>query len=464
MKNHLAFRPGTVAFAVACGLVTLLPSWGAGLRFAVVGDSQLTFDNPLAEPKILLSFIKDMSAQDPRPALLLHTGDIITGWTSSASVLRKQYDVFREAARAAPFPINNAIGNHEGYTRESIAIFRKEFGPTWRSFDSDGWHFVLLDDASEEHYAALGAAQEAWLAKDLEANRSKKGTFIAFHLPLVADEMEGWLEVDKSERDRLHALFRANNVKAVFQGHVHTYEMCVRDGVRYVISGGGGGPLENWPPIGCSYHYLVVDADEGNLSIAPRRLEDIEGEAKDRSAPTPAPVAAPPGSLLEGFEEAASSRWSLYNDLVKISPEEEKATEGRRSLKVDFDFAVSLWPILMRDSATPWDMSSAGGVAVDVWASPELYAAKGETPKLGAGVEKLRSQPRELVRGKWSTIRWDFGDATWEKGDKEQALAPDDLKSVLGFSLHVVSDTAEPRKGWDYRMKGYILVDNLRTY
>ena len=220
--------------------MVLLPSWCACLHFAVVGDSQLTFDNPLTEPSILKVFIKDMSAQEPRPAFLLHTGDIITGWTSSDSVLRKQYAIFRETARTAPFPINNAIGNHEGYTRESIAIYRKEFGPTWRSFDMDGWHFVLLDNASEEHYAKLGAEQESWLANDLEAHRSMKGTFIAFHLPIVADEMEGWLEVDKSERDRLHALFRANNVKAVFQGHVHTYEMCVRDGIKYMISGGAG--------------------------------------------------------------------------------------------------------------------------------------------------------------------------------------------------------------------------------
>jgi len=170
---------------------------------------------------------------------------------------------------------------------------------------------------------------------------------------------------------------------------------------------------------------------------------------------------------LEGFEDNASSRWTLYNDLVKMAPEEGKATEGRRSLKVEFDFAVSLWPILMRSSATPWDMSSAKGVSVDVWTSPELYSAKGETPKLYAEVEKFKSKPGEMGRGKWVTIRWDFGEAVWEKekkGGKEAPIAPADLKTVAGFSLHVLSDTADTREGWDYRMKGYILVDNIRTY
>jgi len=465
MKKQIAFLLRPVVFSAVSSLMVLLPSGGECLRFAVASDSQLTFDNPLARPEILLKFLKDMSAQEPRPAFLLHAGDIITGWTSDMGVLKRQYRTFREAMKTAPFPVHIAMGNHEGYSRESVEMFRKEFGPTYHSFSRDGWHFIMLDTGNEAHYGTLGAEQEAWLRKDLEASRGMKGTFVTLHVPIVADEMEGWLEMDKAERDRLHSLFLANNVKAVFQGHVHTYEMCIRDGIRYVLTGSSGGPLEDWPPIGHFYDYLLVDADEGYLSIVPRRLDDIEAEEKERAEPKPAPVAAPAGTLLEGFEDTVPSRWSHYNDLVKLSPEEGKATEGRRSLRMDFDFAVSLWPILMGSSATSWDMSSAKGISVDVWASPELYTAKGETPKVYAELDKYKSASRALERGKWTTIRWDFGEAAWkkEKG-KNQALGPGELKSAGGLSLNVVSDTAEKRNGWDYRMKGYILVDNLRTY
>jgi len=445
----------------------LAPSAGRSLRFAVASDSQLTFDNPLAEPRIFLTFLKDMNAQDPRPAFVLHCGDIITGWTSDPGVLKRQYRTFRAAVATVPFPIHIAMGNHEGYTRESVEMFQREIGPTYHSFDRDGWHFVLLDTGNEAHYGTLGGEQEAWLGKDLEKSRGMKGTFVALHVPIAADEMEGWLEMDKGERDRLHALFRANNVKAVFQGHVHTYELCIRDGIRYVLTGSSGGPLEHWPPTGHFYDYLLVDAEEGSLSIVSRRLNEIEAEEQDRATPKPAPAAAAPGAVLDGFEDGTGMRWSVYNDLVKTAPDDKAFTEGRRSLRMDFDFAVSLWPMLMSSSATPWDMSGSRGVAVDVWTAPAVFEAKDEVPGVQLSAGKSKSAARELAKGAWTTLRWDFAEAAWASGKKEggkRALGKSDLGSVDGLTLSIISDPQVPRRDWERRMKGYILLDNLRTY
>lgn len=459
-------KPLTPLLTAAISLILFLaPVPAACLRFAVVGDTQPNFDNPLGESRVFTAFLNDMSSQSPRPAFLLHAGDFITGWTSSPGVLREQYKRFRDTIKSAPFPIHFALGNHEGYTPESIALFRKEFGPTYHSFDSDGWHFILLDITGDGYYGTLDPKQSAWLKADLEGHRAMKGTFVTLHMPLQADDMEPWIEVAKAERDRLHAQFLAGNVKAVFNGHVHTYELAIRDGIRYYTTGGGGGELESWPPVSHFFHYLIVDADDGYLGVMTRKLEDIEAGIKAVESPKSPPVIARPGSLLDGFEDDRHSGWTVYNALVKLSHSTVNFTEGQKSLRMEFDFAKSLWPMLIRGSSTTWDLGSAGGVSVDIWASPGLFNAPGETPRIQASIGGYKSLAMPVERGKWTTVRWNFANPVWSrKKGGELALNPVELKSVGGFSLNFISDTTTPRKGWDYRMKGYALIDNLKAF
>jgi hypothetical protein len=44
-------------------------------------------------------------------------------------------------------------------------------------------------------------------------------------------------------RPVLHDLFRKYGVQLAFQGHDHLYYRTIRDGVTYVVTGGGGAPL-----------------------------------------------------------------------------------------------------------------------------------------------------------------------------------------------------------------------------
>jgi hypothetical protein len=44
-------------------------------------------------------------------------------------------------------------------------------------------------------------------------------------------------------RPVLHDLFRKHGIRLVFQGHDHIYYRTIRDGVAYVVTGGGGAPL-----------------------------------------------------------------------------------------------------------------------------------------------------------------------------------------------------------------------------
>lgn len=62
---------------------------------------------------------------------------------------------------------------------------------------------------------------------------------------------------DRGNRDFLHSLFAKNKVKAVFAGHEHLYNDSSKDGVRYVITGGGGSPLYEAPQKGGLFSLLA---------------------------------------------------------------------------------------------------------------------------------------------------------------------------------------------------------------
>lgn len=85
--------------------------------------------------------------------------------------------------------------------------------------------------------------------------------------------------------------------------------------------------------------------------------------------------------------------------------------------------------------------------------------------KVQLGLGKCKSPVRELKKGKWTTLKWEFSEAGWECGKKGKAqpLGKGELAEVSGLSLSVIAEPTVPRKDWERRMKGDILLDNLKV-
>ena len=76
------------------------------------------------------------------------------------------------------------------------------------------------------------------------------------------------LDMYPKERDTLHNLFVQNRITAVFAGHEHLFNEHVKNGVRYIITGGGGASLS--PSIygtGDFHHYVVVSVKGGKVEM-----------------------------------------------------------------------------------------------------------------------------------------------------------------------------------------------------
>jgi predicted phosphodiesterase len=66
--------------------------------------------------------------------------------------------------------------------------------------------------------------------------------------------------------EELHQLFVQSNVDVVFTGHEHQFLFHQRDGIAYVISGGGGAPLYHEGG-GDFYHFVRACCEPEQIEL-----------------------------------------------------------------------------------------------------------------------------------------------------------------------------------------------------
>lgn len=101
--------------------------------------------------------------------------------------------------------------------------------------------------------------QLAWL--ETELGKGFKHKFVFLHRPLFPTIFGTGYCLDRYpvERDRLHQLFVKHGVALVMSGHQHLYNRSEKDGVLYVITGGGGAQLHPFTGDSSGFmHYIVA--------------------------------------------------------------------------------------------------------------------------------------------------------------------------------------------------------------
>lgn len=178
-----------------------------------------------------------------------------------------------------------AIGNHERNSHWFYDFFSFPKPENYYAFDYGSAHFAIVD--TDQPYDT-DSAQYKWLEAELASDAAQKADwlFVAFHEPGYS---EGWDSAgyDGSDdvRSYLMPLLEKYAVDMVFNGHTHDYERGVYNGVYYIISGGGGAPLDRFyrgfEHVVRSfyvYHYCTVDLDGPTLTL---RAVAPEGQVID---------------------------------------------------------------------------------------------------------------------------------------------------------------------------------------
>lgn len=207
--------------------------------------------------------------QDSHPAFAISLGDL------ASQATRFAYQRVSKLLRQIPVPLTVTPGNHDLFAHREYdsSQFHNLFGADNAAFRIGPVCFVILNNA----WGGLDPQQFTWLEQTL-ARPPATFTLLFCHKPPFDLRPDGrYAMEDRDHAQRLHKMFRAHGVTAVFSGHVHSLLSERRDGVTYVISGGGGSKLTSPQD---HYHYLAVDVDPSELIVrafplAGRRVGDF---------------------------------------------------------------------------------------------------------------------------------------------------------------------------------------------
>jgi len=194
---------------------------------AIFGDVQDGFD---VHKEIVTGIMKF------QPAAVFHCGDMVDdGWNKEHwnSFNTRMIELYKHT-RFYP-----AMGNHEANSTLFFENFELPNNERWYSVDIDNMHCIVLDT----NWTIIKNSQQyKWLEQDL-VESSKKPVFkvAIFHHPPFSSGKHA--EDEKHLRDSIVPLFEQYKVDIVFNGHDHVYERLSRNGVYYIVSGGGGAQL-----------------------------------------------------------------------------------------------------------------------------------------------------------------------------------------------------------------------------
>jgi hypothetical protein len=198
------------------------------------------------------------------PDFVVQTGDLVADGLDPA-LWPVFFDIEKTLLRQVAF--YPALGNHERHAQNYYEFLqaRQYYSFTWGNA-----HFSILDTdlgtaaPTEAARQAFWKEQTAWLEDDLAKNQKADFRFVAGHQPpmTAVSNRQG----DNPHMTALMPMLERYHVTAAFFGHDHNYQHYLKNGIHYVVTGGGGAPLYDVdkPPQGIT---LKVASIENFVSI-----------------------------------------------------------------------------------------------------------------------------------------------------------------------------------------------------
>lgn len=257
------------------------PDHPSPIRFVVYGDNRT--DHEAHEAVVA-------SVREAEAELLVNTGDMV--YLGSE---RDDWQIFFSIAQpllseVALFPV---LGNHElarlGQGIENYRRYVRTPGleeRTYYVFDWGPLRFLMLDSNDEWRQ---GGAQWQWVEAELErarADESVRHLFAALHHGPISSGRHG--PNPRMAQSGAERLLADGGVELVFSGHDHLYERGDADGLKYIVTGGGGAPLYPWnrrlpsqlafDPV---HHHVRVDVEGAEVRVHALR---VDGSTIERCA------------------------------------------------------------------------------------------------------------------------------------------------------------------------------------
>ena len=270
-------------------LSVAVPDSSAPLTFIVYGDTRFTQREAVANPEARHALIGRIASE--APAAIFIGGDLVFEGSNP-----DDFETYRKEAAAwsqAKIPVFPALGNHEFRGCEHDAnrcLVNWWNGAAPSAVRSFRWYSVALgprilvvmldSDASLKP----GSEQRAWFEDQLNHPGSRvQFVLVVIHYPPVRDPIfpraKDEADIERYLSEHGHSL-PARVV--VVSSHIHNYERFLREGVTYLVSGGGGAkPVPVFRMSGElsklhtaeNFHYLRFRLEGAELDVSMVRFE-----------------------------------------------------------------------------------------------------------------------------------------------------------------------------------------------
>ncbi len=258
-------RRWTVACVVlAWALVASAAAHAQLASFAIIGDTHIGQNNRVYETLIT-------SIERHNIDTIIHVGDAIDR-PGSAGQWAQFFTITGPGKR-----LYLVQGNHDRSDAQTRATYAEYFGEPYRSVAQGDTLLIFLNTELAREQSMIAGRQLAWLESELQ--REFRYKFVFLHEPVFPAVPLHGLDKNAAPRDKLHHLFVRNNVSLVVAAHDHLYQRTAKDGVTYVITGGGGGTLWPFTGNGSFYHYIRVGRVNASYVF---HVVDTEEKVRDK--------------------------------------------------------------------------------------------------------------------------------------------------------------------------------------
>jgi hypothetical protein len=274
-----------------------LSQYAPGAAIRMIGYGDMRFTDPSVKigtnPRVRKWLAERIGQENPE--VLMVTGDMPYAGSREAD-----WQVYlSETASWNHSLVLPTIGNHEvrGGVEKGIANYLAAYpglkGHRYYSVLMGSVEVISLDMTSP---SGGTSTQATWFAAQLDhLPKQVEFLFILYHTPWVVDQ-QSQLFTNLPSKEALTLrhlmeihLHRMHAKVIVLSGHIHNYERFERNGVEYLISGGGGaepypllfrGSADLYRDTGFPvYHYITLDYAKG-------KIHGVMWKVKDPDAPT----------------------------------------------------------------------------------------------------------------------------------------------------------------------------------
>lgn len=264
--------------------------------WTIIGYGDTRFTDPTnvkdTNPTVRRWLVNQIAAE--HPDALLISGDLPLNGNvdNDYAVFKTETGIWRQE-RLRVYP---SLGNHEMHGGEAIGL--KNWWGAFPELDKRRWYSVSFGNAwflmvDSDAPLTPGSQQQQWISAQLKGlPATVQFVFVCMHHPIVGDDAPDFDHNVRPNEAALGDLLTASakTLKAritVICGHIHNYERFEKDGITYLVAGGGAArpkPItRNSQDLykgtdSVNYHYLTFHFDGKSVHAEMHRLIDPAAE------------------------------------------------------------------------------------------------------------------------------------------------------------------------------------------